>query len=113
MVAALIAKLVYDWVQNEDTSYSAALVPVIVSTLLNISAFRGAVLNTVHYIVWIIRIIILYINNTNLNGLDGTSLQTVYVIASYILLELGITILMAFLGYRVNLCNPLTFLDGN
>lgn len=101
MVAALIAKLVYDWVQNEDTSYSAALVPVIVSTLFNISAFRGMVLNTVHYIVWIIRIILLYTGNVYKNGLDGTSIQTVYVIASYILLELGITTLMCILGYRV------------
>lgn len=101
MVAALIAKLVYDWVQKEDTSYSAALVPVVISTLLNISAFRGAALNVVHYIVWIIRIIILYTGDNFKNGLDGSSLQTVYVIASYILLELGITSLMAILGYRM------------
>jgi uncharacterized membrane protein len=113
MVSALIAKLVYDWVQKEDTSYSAALVPVVISTLLNISAFRGAALNVVHYIVWIIRIIILYTGDNYKNGLDGSSLQTVYVIASYILLELGITSLMAILGYRVSENNFSDPLDGN
>jgi hypothetical protein len=97
MVLAMITKLIYDYVTPTETALSAAVVPVVISTLFNMSAFRGIIMNLIHYFIWVIRAIYLEANQT-----DNDNLFRFYIIWSHVFLHAGITVLLCILAYRVN-----------
>jgi len=100
MFCALIVKIAYDWTNEADTSLAAALIPLVASTVFNISSFYAFILNCFHLLNWIIRMAYLATASHNPTELPEETLVQFYVILSYILLLSEITALISYLGYR-------------
>lgn len=56
MMVSIAGKIVNDWVREQDTSLISALVGLISASKFNISFWKLLIINSVHYVEYIIRL---------------------------------------------------------
>eukprot|EP00330_Aristerostoma_sp_ATCC50986_P010634 CAMPEP_0114582776 /NCGR_PEP_ID=MMETSP0125-20121206/6669_1 /TAXON_ID=485358 ORGANISM="Aristerostoma sp., Strain ATCC 50986" /NCGR_SAMPLE_ID=MMETSP0125 /ASSEMBLY_ACC=CAM_ASM_000245 /LENGTH=333 /DNA_ID=CAMNT_0001775891 /DNA_START=4241 /DNA_END=5242 /DNA_ORIENTATION=+ len=102
LIIAIGMKILLDWTRGEDSIYSSIIVPIATGTFFSLRIPAIFILHMVHYIVFEVRIALLYDDSENADLLpeNDRSVNFAYIEWTYLIILLFVTLLIDYLGYR-------------